>query len=76
MCVTFPRSIGFADVTTASLPSETDIYELPDLAFSFPLSRDYPLKSALRKAFGTTAFFIATQTELLEQTAFLKALKE
>ena len=30
-------SIGFVDVTTASLPSETDIYESPDFAFSFPL---------------------------------------
>ena len=37
LCVTFPRSIGFVDVTTASLPSETDIHESPDLAFSFPL---------------------------------------
>ena len=35
--VTFPRLIGFVDVTTTSLPSETDIYESPDLAFSFPL---------------------------------------
>ena len=34
---TFLRSIGFANVTTASLPSETDIHESPDFAFSFPL---------------------------------------
>ena len=31
-----PRSIGFANVTTASLPSETDVYESPDLVFLFP----------------------------------------
>ena len=76
--MTFPRSIGFVDVTTASLPSKTDIYdyESPDLASSFPLRRDYPLKNASRKASGTTAFFKATQKELLGQTAFLKALKE
>ena len=70
------RSIGFVDVTTASLPSETDIYESPDLAFTFPLCDDYPPKSASRKASGTTAFFEATQKELLGQTAFLKARKD
>ena len=37
LSATFPRSIGFAVVTTASLRSETDIYESPDLASSFPL---------------------------------------
>ena len=67
---------ALVDATTASLQSETDIYESPDLAFSFPLRRDYPLKSASRKASGTTAFFKAIQKELLGQTAFLKALKE
>ena len=35
LCVTFPRSIGFVDVTTASQPSETDIHESPDLASRF-----------------------------------------
>ena len=35
--VTFPRLIEFANVTTASLPSETDIHELSDFAFSFSL---------------------------------------
>ena len=37
LCVTFPRSIEFANITTASLPSQNDIHESPDLAFSFLL---------------------------------------
>ena len=75
LCVTFPHSIGFVDVTTASLLSETDIYESPDLAFSFPLRRYYPQKSASRNASGTTVFFKATQKELLGQQLFSKLAK-
>ena len=71
--MTFPRLIGFANVTTASLRSETDIYELPDLAFSFSLGRDHPLTSASRKASGTNSFLQSYSKELLRQTAFLKA---
>ena len=73
--MTFSRSIGFVDVITASLPSENDIYQSPDLASSLPLRRDYPLKSASRKISGITGFFKATQEELLGQQLFSKLSK-
>ena len=60
----------YVDDTFVIYQNEKESKESPDLAFLFPLRRDYPLKSASRKAFGTAAFFKATQKELLGQQLF------
>ena len=51
-------------VTTASLPSETDIYESPDLASHFHFDAITHGRVRHEKLLGQTAFFKATPKEL------------
>ena len=60
LCVAFPRSIGFANVTTASLPSETDIHETPDIARPCFLVRTLtrlPTDECVTKSFWDSSLF-------------------
>ena len=72
LCVTFPRSIGFDDVTTASLPSETDIYELPLARSCFLVSTltRLPTEECITKSFWDNSFFQSYSKRVTKTNSF------